>query len=176
MRLTALLIFLAIPALAWTQSAPAVGDRAPQFSLPYATRDSIAHSPMRLADELGHGPVVVAFYPADWSPGCTKEVSSLRDDFQRLVELRATVLPISGDYVFSHHEWAKHQNLPFPLLSDHSHLVARSYGSYDAASGFNRRTVFLLDSQGRIVYENLNYSVKDGSDFQKLKDALAGLH
>ncbi len=175
MKTAAILLVLAAPMFAFSQSPPAVGDPAPVFALPYATRDSIAHSPLRLQDKLGKGPVIVAFYPADWSPGCTKEVCSLRDDFERLAELKATILPISGDYVFSHHEWAKFQNLPFPLLSDHFHAVARAYGSYNAETGFNKRTVFLLNSAGRIAYEDLNYSVANGSDFQRLKEALAAL-
>jgi peroxiredoxin len=157
------------------QTAPAVGAQAPDFTLPYATKDSISRTPLKLSDVIGKQATVIAFYPADWSTGCTKEVCTLRDNFAALKNLDADVLAISGDYVWSHHEWAKYQNLPFRLLSDHSHAVAKMYGSYDAKSMYNKRTVFVVDKQGKIVYENLAYSVANLKDFEKLKSALADL-
>ncbi len=84
-------------------------------------------------------------------------------------------MAISGDYVWSHHEWAKSLNLPFKLLSDHAHLVAKLYGSFNEKSLFNRRTVFVIDKHGTIVYSNLEYSVGDLRDFEKLKSALANV-
>lgn len=127
----------------WAQTppVPAVGSRAPEFTLPYATKDSIARSPLKLSDFAGKRVVIVAFYPADWSTGCTKEVCTMRDNFEALQGLDAEVLAISGDYVWSHHEWAKFHNLPFKLLSDHSHAVARLYDSYNDKTFYNRRTV-----------------------------------
>ncbi|MBI4418857.1 MAG: redoxin domain-containing protein, partial [Ignavibacteriales bacterium] len=71
----------------------------------------------------------MAFYPADWSPGCTKELCTFRDSLARLQEPNVEILAISGDYVWSHHAWAKHHEFPFKLLSDHRHTVARLYAS-----------------------------------------------
>lgn len=152
-----------------------VGHPAPDFSLPYATRDSIYRTPVKLSDFSGKRNVILAFYPADWSSGCTKEVCSMRDDFGNLEKLNAEILAISGDYVYSHFEWAKHHNLPFKLVSDHLHDVAKTYSSYNERSGTDRRTVFVVDKSGKIAYVDLQYSVADSDDFNRLKDALTKL-
>jgi peroxiredoxin len=153
----------------------AVGQTAPDFTLPYATKDSVARTPLTLSSVVGKHNIVLAFYPADWSGGCTKEMCTMRDDFKDLEKLNAELLAVSGDYVFAHHEWAKQQNFPFRLLSDHLHTVARLYDSYADKSYFNKRTVFIIDKQGKIAYEDLEYSVADRDDFNRLKDALARL-
>jgi peroxiredoxin len=171
------IVGLAERSLAQAPTAPtlAVGQLAPDFTLPYATRDSISRTPIKLSDFLGKRNVILAFYPADWSGGCTKEVCTLRDDFANLDQLNAEILAISGDYVYSHFEWAKHHNLPFKLLSDHSHEVAKTYQSYNEKSGYNKRTVIVVDKQGRIAYLDLQYSVADNEDFNRLKEELAKL-
>lgn len=151
-----------------------VGDPAPDFSLPYATKDSIASDDLKLSDLIGKRNIVLAFYPADWSGGCTKEVCTLRDNFASLSDLNAEILGISGDYQFSHHEWAVHHNLPFKLVSDHQHAVAQRYSSY-MDSGFNKRTVYVIDKKGKIAYIDLQYSVRDMASFEKLKAALKSL-
>lgn len=166
-----LLVLAAAPALA--AEAPKVGDPAPGFVLPYATRDSVARDSLSLATLTGPRNLVLAFYPADWSGGCTREVCTLRDNFAALAALDAEVVGISGDYVFSHHAWAKHHDLPFRLASDHRHDAARAYGSYHEAAGFNRRTVFVVGRDGRIAYADPAYSVRDAASFEKLKAALA---
>ena len=168
------LVLAASAALAADTSGPLkVGDRAPDFLLPYATRDSVAGDSLSLASLVGKRNVVLAFYPADWSGGCTKEVCALRDNFTALGALNADIVGVSGDYPFSHFEWAKHHNLPFRLASDHSHAVAKQYGSYNDMYGYNRRTVYLIDHSGKIAYLDLAYSVRDSVSFTKLKAALA---
>lgn len=160
------------PALKGTEAAPRVGDAAPDFQLPYATRDSVARDSVRLSSFVGKRNVVLAFYPADWSGGCTREVCTLRDNFSSLGAVNADVIGISGDYVYSHFEWAKHHNLPFRLASDHSHGVAKSYGSYNETYGYNRRTVFVVDKAGKVAYADLAYSTRDSVSFGKLQAAL----
>jgi peroxiredoxin len=173
-RLLLTLLLAAVPATSFAQSSDSlrVGDTAPDFSLPYATRDSIASAPLTLSSLLGKGPVVLAFYPADWSGGCTKEVCTLRDNFADLSALKADVVGISGDYVFTHNEWAKHHDLPFRLASDHKHVVAQRYSSYNEEAGFNKRTVYAIDKGGKITYIDLHYSPRDSTSFLKLRDAL----
>lgn len=149
-----------------------VGDMAPDFALPYATAEAIGSKPWRLSEHLGSRWVVLAFYPADFSPGCTKEMCTFRDNFRALGDLNAIVVGISGDYVWAHHAWAKSENLPFALLSDHFHEVARRYGSFDEKSGYNKRTVFAIDTKGIIRYVDREYSVRDDADFEELKKAL----
>ena len=171
------LMLLASASLALAQGSDSlrVGDAAPDFSLPYATRDSIADDSLTLSRTVGHENIVLAFYPADWSGGCTKEVCTLRDNFASFGALHAQVLGLSGDYVFSHFEWAKHHNLPFRLASDHSQAVAKRYSSYNPLSGYNRRTVYAIDKAGKIAYIDLHYSPRDSVSFGKLQDALKKL-
>jgi len=157
-------------------SAPLkVGDAAPDFSLPYATRDSVAGDALTLSSFSGKSNVVVAFYPADWSGGCTREVCTLRDNFASLGAVNADVVGISGDYVYSHHEWAKFHDLPFRLAADHDHAVAKRYGSYNDQTGHDRRTVFLVDKQGKIAYVDMAYSTRDSVSFEKLQAAVHAL-
>jgi glutaredoxin-dependent peroxiredoxin len=155
-----------------SQDSLRVGDQAPAFSLPFATKDSIGRADVTLTSLLGKGSIVLAFYPADFSGGCTKEVCTLRDNFEALGNLHASVYGISGDYIFSHHEWANKLQLPFTLLSDHDHRIARLYKSYMEDAGYNKRTVYVIDKGGKISYCDLNYSVRDSKSFDNLKAAL----
>lgn len=158
-------------------AVPKVGEAAPDFSLPYATQEKYFLDPkeyLSLSAQQGKN-VILAFYPADWSGGCTKEVCTLRDTFAELSKLNAMVLGISGDYVFSHHEWAKFHKLQFPLLSDHDHKIARLYGSYAEENGYNKRTVFLIDKAGIVRYSNLSFKAGDAKDYAALRAELEKL-
>jgi glutaredoxin-dependent peroxiredoxin len=170
--LAVLLLALAVIGAGTAFSQPKVGDSAPDFTLPAATRDSILSAGLRLSDSFGKGPIVLAFYPADWSGGCTKEMCTMRDNFAGLASLNAIVYGISGDYVFSHREWAKQLGLPFALLSDHDHAVAKTYASFNPDRGFNRRTIFVIDMNGRISYVDLDYKVNSPESFERLSAAL----
>lgn len=150
-----------------------VGDPAPMFTLPYATKDSIHRGGLRLEDIIGSQNIILAFYPANWSGGCTREMCMMRDNFASLSELNATVFGISGDYVYAHHEWAKHLELPFGLLSDHDHSVARLYESYNPETGFNRRTVYVINRSGKISYIDPAYDTRSPDSFERLRSALA---
>ena len=165
------------PASATTAAAPKIGEAAPDFKLPYATQEGIFMKPeqqISLSSQRGHN-VILAFYPADWSGGCTTEVCTLRDTFAELAKLNANVLAISGDYVFSHQEWAKHHNLQFPLLSDHDHHVAKMFDSYMEGVGFNKRTVYLIDKDGVVRYVNLAFKAGDKKDYDALRAELEKL-
>ncbi len=153
-----------------------VGDSAPDFTLPGATRDTIISAGVTLSSRTGGSAVILAFYPADWSGGCTKEMCTMRDNFGDLGSLGATVFGISGDYVFSHREWAKSLGLPFMLLSDHDHHVARLYGSFNEKSGYNVRTVYVIDKRGTIAYIDPAYVAGSPDSFAKLKTALSSIH
>ena len=153
-----------------------VGDQAPDFRLPFASPDTINFDGIQLSDFRGKSNVIVAFYPADWSPGCTTEMCNLRDNFTALSQLNAQILGISGDYVFSHKAWIKHHGIQFRLLSDHLHKVAQMYNSYRPDVGMNKRTVYLIDKQGNIVYKNMDYTAGNAQDFQDLKSHLAALN
>lgn len=133
-----------IPALAAT---PQVGETAPTFRL----QDQNAHwrSP---ADYRGHW-LVLYFYPKDFTPGCTTEVCTFRDDIARLRQAGADVVGVSLDDVKSHAEFAEKYHVPFPLLSDAERTVATAYGVLTSRMGMHyaRRTTFLIDPQGHIA-------------------------
>ena len=159
-------------------AAPKVGDPAPDFKLPYATAEKIFFRPdehMSLSGLRGKT-VVLAFYPADWSSGCTTEVCTFRDSFADLGKLNAVILGISGDYVFSHHEWAKHHKLTFPLLSDHDHKVAKMYDSYMEQYGLNKRTIFVIDKDGVVRYSNLAFKAGDKKEYDALRAEIEKLN
>ena len=155
--------------------APNVGDKAVDFTLPYATKDTMIFEGLKLSSLFGKGPVILAFYPADWSSGCTKEMCSMRDNFSDLQKLEAQIIAISGDYVYSHHAWAQHHNLPFTLASDYNGKIARLYDSWNEEKNYCKRTAFLIDNDGKIAYRDLEYSVKDDADFLALKEAIGKL-
>lgn len=170
-----ILSFVFLSQLHARQATLVVGSVAPDFALPYATRDSIAKTPLKLSEIIGTQNIILAFYPADWSSGCTKEVCTFRDSFSGLQALNAEILGISGDYVWSHHAWAQHHDLPFRLLSDHRHDVARAYQSFNEETNYTRRAVVVIDRKGKIGYLDMEYSVADSVDFERLKKALGSL-
>jgi len=149
-----------------------VGDSVPDFKLGYATKDSIASEELTPAALKGTR-YLLAFYPADWSGGCTREVCTFRDSFEDLKKLDIEILAISGDYVYSHFEWAKHHNLPFKLVADPTREFGKKMGVYRPEDGMFNRSVFVVGKDGKIEYIKNPYSVKDGADFEALKAALA---
>ncbi len=152
-----------------------VGDKAPDFTLPAATKDTILYKGISLDSQVGKNNIILAFYPADWSGGCTTEMCTMRDNFAELGNLGATVFGISGDYVYSHRQWAKELNLPFTLLADHAHDVAKTYQSFNPSTGHDYRTVYVIDRNGKIAYMDLKYVAGSEESFSKLKNALASL-
>lgn len=157
---------------------PQVGQPAPDFELPWATQEKLYTSRnewLKLSSMQGSN-VILAFYPADWSGGCTTEVCTFRDSWNDLAKLDAKLLAISGDYVFSHQEWAKHHKLEFPLLQDHDHAIAKLFGSYQPAlGGINKRTVYLIDKKGIVRYKNLAFKAGAKEDYETLRAELMKL-
>jgi len=149
-----------------------VGDSVPDFKLPYATKDSVASEELTPASLKGTR-YLLAFYPADWSGGCTKEVCTFRDSFSDLQKLDIEIIAVSGDYVYSHFEWAKHHNLPFKLAGDHTREFGQKMGVYMPEHGMHKRSVFVVGKDGKFEYIDFEYSVKDDKDFEALKAALA---
>jgi peroxiredoxin Q/BCP len=149
-----------------------VGDMVPEFKLPYATQDTVDMSGFGSADLKGKT-YIIAFYPADWSPGCTKEMCTFRDSFSDLMKLNVTVVPISADLVFSHHAWAKAEKFQFKLLADQTRAFGTKMGVYLPEMGMFKRSVFVVGPDGRLKYIDYDYSVKDNADYDALKAALA---
>ena len=125
--------------------APGVGDRAPDFDL-----EGTGGRRYSLADAPG-APVVLAFYPADNTPVCTRQLISYRDDLADFASLGARLLALSPQDVDSHEAFAAEHGLSFPLLADTAKAVAEAYGVLGPL-GFYRRSVFVIDGRGIIRY------------------------
>lgn len=136
------------------------GIPAPNFELMDDT-----NTPRKLSDYRGKN-VVLYFYPADDTPGCTKEACNFRDDYSAYETADVVILGISPDDVASHAKFKKKFQLPFPLLADVGHKVCDLYGVWGPKKSFGReydgvlRTTFLIDENGTIakVFENVRPS------------------
>ncbi len=168
-------IFLLFASTTAFGDGPKVGDVAPDFTLPYATADTVNFGGVTLSDYFGKQPVILAFYPADFSPGCTTELCNIRDNFTAFNNFDAAVLGISNDNPFAHQAWIKQEGFQFKLLTDNHYKVAKMYGSYNEKYGMHQRTVYVINKDGKITYKNLHYKAGNAQDFNALKAAVAKL-
>ncbi len=129
----------------------AAGVRAPDFSL-LATPDQR----VALTDFRGT-PVVLAFYPADWSPVCGDQMALYNQVLPEFRRLGAQLLGISVDGVWCHHAFAEERHLHFPLLADFEPKgdVARRYGVYRADDGTSERALFVVDGAGIVSWSHI---------------------
>jgi peroxiredoxin Q/BCP len=117
-----------------------VGTRAPEFTLP----DQDGHD-LSLSTLLNRGTVILYFYPADFTPGCTRQACSIRDRYAEVLRVGLTVAGISPQKSARHLEFRERYKLPFTLLSDADKSVIRMY-HVDGPLGFGvRRATFLID-------------------------------
>jgi peroxiredoxin Q/BCP len=121
----------------------AVGDRAPDFTLPSSNGDAVTLSKL-YADKN----VVVFFYPKDDTPGCTVEACSFRDRYDTFVEAGAAVVGISSDSKDSHERFASKHKLPMTLLSDEGGKVRALFGVKPTLGLFPGRATFVIDREG----------------------------
>ena len=122
------------------------GNPAPDFTLP-----SGPESQIRLS-ELRGKPVILVFYPADWSPVCGDELALFNEVLPEFQARDAQLLGISVDGVWCHRAYSDARHLKFPLLSDFEPKgeVSRAYGAYRQKEGFSERALFLIDRDGVI--------------------------
>ncbi|HET6816213.1 MAG TPA: peroxiredoxin [Mycobacteriales bacterium] len=151
-------------------STPATGDLAPDFTLPGTQPDSPVRD-FTLSAERGH-PVVLAFYPGDETPVCTRQLCSYQHDLDVLRDLDATLWGISSQSLESHRAFQEHRGLTFPLLSDVDNTVFSAYG---LGSLLNRRAVFVIDAQGRIAWSHVSTTGITYQKLDKLVEVLRGL-
>ncbi len=131
--------------------------KAPDFDLPDETGKR-----HKLTDYRGRA-VILYFYPADDTPGCTKEACNFRDDYSQYENADVSILGVSPDSVKSHAKFKEKYHLPFPLLADEGHKVCDAYGVWGPKKMMGReyegvlRTTFLIDPNGMIarVFENV---------------------
>jgi peroxiredoxin Q/BCP len=124
-----------------------VGDRAPDFELP-----GTGGKTYRLSDYRGRK-LVLAFYPGDFTPTCTKQFCSYRDQGEKLDGLGADVLGISPQSVESHERFSQEKSLNVPLLADEDKSVAKAYGT--VAGPMVRRAIFVIDEEGVVRYRKV---------------------
>jgi peroxiredoxin Q/BCP len=148
-------------------SVPRAGAQAPAFSLP-----DQAGKPRSLAEFRGKW-VVLYFYPADDTPGCTEQACKFRDDIFALGQLGAQVVGVSLDDSASHAQFAKKYSLPFPLLADRGGAVTKRYGALPEGSRYANRYTYLIDAEGKVakIYTSVDtsrHSVEVIADLKRL--------
>ena len=153
-------------------SGPEVGRTAPGIRLPWANKDGVgpAEQPYDLALDRGKT-VVVAFFPRDFTSGCTAEMRTFAEQYDSLFGPEVTVVGISTDSLQTHVRFARSLDLPFRLLSDQQQVVARRYGAHDR-SGYLRRTVYVIGPDGKVRYRNLKFNALDPSHYAELGAAV----
>ncbi|OKJ09193.1 peroxiredoxin [Kitasatospora sp. CB01950] len=134
---------------------PEPGTPAPDFALPGLHFDGeTAHRrEYRLSDAKG-SPLVLAFYPGDDTPVCTRQLCSYNSELDRFVGIGATVWCISGQDLDSHERFARRRGLRLPLLTDAGEAVAKAYGITAPGIGL-RRSVFVLDAGGAVHWRHV---------------------
>jgi peroxiredoxin len=137
------------------------GKKAPNFSL-----NSTPDQKVALSDFRGQ-PVILAFYPADWSPVCTDQLSLYAEVMPEFKKHNAELLAISVDNIWSHLAFAKDRKLNFPVLADFEPKgdVSRKYGAFKQNIGESARALFVIDHEGTIRWSHLSPDgVNPGAD------------
>jgi thioredoxin-dependent peroxiredoxin len=152
----------------WCMSTPpAVGGLAPDFTLPGTSPDT-GDTDFTLSAARGK-PVVLAFYPGDETPVCTRQLCSYQSDLDDLAGLDAQLWGISSQDLDSHRRFQAKRGLTFPLLSDTDNAV---FGAYGLGSVLHRRAVFVIDAGGKIAWKHVSTT---GLTYRKTDEIAAAL-
>jgi peroxiredoxin Q/BCP len=164
-----------------------VGEAAPTF-----TSMGDDGKPWKSADHVGKKVVVVYFYPADFTGGCTKQACAYRDDFGKLADKGVEVVGVSGDNVEGHQLFKAFHKLPFTLLADPEGSVAKTFGVPVAKGGTSKGTdkdgkqvdvtqgvriqrwTFVIGKDGKIAY--IDNKVNAAEDSKKIQDVVEKLN
>jgi peroxiredoxin len=137
------------------------GTAAPDFTLPSAPDQMVS-----LRDFRGR-PVILAFYPADWSPVCGDQMALYNEVLPEFQQYRAELLGVSVDGVWCHRAFTQNRKLHFPLLADFEPkgAVARRYGVYRDGDGISERALFVIDGEGTVRWSYVSpIDVNPGAD------------
>ncbi len=153
------------------------GTAAPSFALPATPDQTVA------LEELRGRPLILAFYPADWSPVCGDQMALYNQILPEFHKAGAQLVGISVDGVWCHAAFAADRKLHFPLLADFEPKgeVARHYGVYRASEGIAERALFVIDAEGVIRWSYVSpLGINPGADgildaLEKLAPALQGV-
>jgi len=153
-----------------TEQRLAPGDVAPDFTLPDADGNLVSLSSLRGQE------VIVYFYPAAMTPGCTKQACDFRDNGSELAKAGLTVLGISPDSPARLARFREKESLTFPLLSDPDHRVHQAYGAYGEKTLYGRKTTgvirstFVVGGDGKV--QRAYYGVKATGHVARLRKEL----
>jgi peroxiredoxin/predicted DsbA family dithiol-disulfide isomerase len=143
------------------------GNRAPAFSLPASSGEEREGQVSLTEKDFRGRPLILAFYPADWSPVCGDQLAVYNAVLPEFERLGAELLGVSVDGVFCHQAFAQDRKLRFPLMADFEPKgrMARSYGVYRAVDGTAERALFVLDGDGVIRWSHVSpVDVNPGAD------------
>jgi peroxiredoxin len=143
-----------------------VGQTAPDFTLKDQDQKEV-----KLSDFKGKKNVVLAFYPLDWSPVCTKENKCLTDDLPKFSSANTEVLGISIDSTYCHKAWADSLGIKHRLLSDMGGSTASKYGMYMPDKHITKRATVVVDKAGAVKYVKVQEILSPRDD----KDILEAL-
>jgi len=148
-----------------------VGSPAPDFTLPDANG-----KPVSLSEFRGKN-VMLVFYPLDWSPACSDQLSVYQAELDEFKKYNTQVIAISVDSSYSHGAWAAVRDISFPLLSDFDPKgdVARRYQVMRTTLGFSERAVYLIDAQGIIRYKSISPEIYMIPDIYELFEQIKAL-
>ena len=147
-----------------------VGDEAPEFNA--TLQDG---SNFRLSEALAAGPLVLYFYPKDFTAGCTREAHGFRDVYSEIRDLGASIVGISTDSPESHRRFGEACDLPFRLAADTDGSVRAAYGVHRRSLGpGTKRVTFLIDSGG-VVQGVYHHEIAIGRHVTDVLDGLRGL-
>jgi len=143
--------------------------KAPEFTLPDQEGRDVSLSCL-----LKHGPAILFFYPADFTPGCTREVCSIRDLHREISQAGLTVAGISPQGPESHRRFRDKHQLPYTLLADESREVIRMFGVQGPLGFWVQRVTYLVD-QERIIKGRVraHFSIPEHEEFIRRAIALA---
>jgi len=144
-----------------------IGGRAPEFTLPDQSEQSVSLSTL-----LRYGPLILYFYPADFTPGCTREACSMRDLHAELLQVGLDVAGVSPQTPESHRAFREKYKLPFSLLADVDKYVIRMY-DVQGPFGFGvRRATYLID-QARYIRAAVLADFRIGEHAEFVRRAVA---
>jgi len=148
-----------------------VGSKAPDFTLPDANGHLVS-----LSDYRGK-PVVLVFYPLDWSPGCSRQLDLYQQELDAFRERNTELIGLSVDSIYSHGAWAAVRGITFPLLADFHPKgeVARRYNVWREPDGFTERALYLVDADGIIRYAHVSPQLHHVPDIYELFEVIDGL-
>lgn len=149
-------------------------DKAPNFTLQNTKGEKIS-----LKSHLGKKNVVLLFFPLAFSKVCTQELCTARDNLKMYNALNAEVIGISADSFFALKAFKESNNLNFTLLSDFNKEVSKKYDvlydDYFGMKGVPKRSAFVINQEGRIVYNEILEDSDQQPDFNKLLEVLSDL-